>query len=167
MNAVLDSAPKFRIITEVDLPEVLKIEATGHAYPWSEGIFLDCLRVGYYCPALISENQIQAYAVMSAAAGEAHIFNLCVLDTLRGNGLGEIMLHHLLECALAGKVNTVFLEVRPSNQIAINLYEKVGFIEVGFRKNYYPDGDGREDALIMAKDIISPVSEINNEGITD
>jgi len=162
VNALPNSTPEFRNITEVDLPEVLKIEAVSHAYPWSEGIFLDCLRVGYYCPALISEGQIHAYGVMSAAAGEAHIFNLCVLDTMRGKGLGEVMLLHLLEGALVGKVKTVFLEVRPSNQVAINLYEKVGFIEVGFRKNYYPDGDGREDALIMAKDIVSSLSDLEN-----
>lgn len=167
MSAVPNSVTEFRMITEADLPEILTIETTGHAYPWSEGIFLDCLRVGYYCPALIGEGKIQAYGVMSAAAGEAHIFNLCVLDTLRGKGLGEVMLLHLLECASAGKVNTVFLEVRPSNNVAINLYEKVGFIEVGYRKNYYPDGEGREDALIMAKDIISPGTDINNEGMTD
>lgn len=162
MNAMPNAISEFRVITEVDLPEVLKIESVSHAYPWSEGIFLDCLRVGYYCPALIFEGQIQAYGVMSAAVGEAHIFNLCVLDTERGKGLGEVMLLHLLEAALVGKVKTVFLEVRPSNQIAINLYEKVGFIEVGFRKNYYPDGDGREDALIMAKDIVTSYSHVED-----
>lgn len=154
MNAVPDIQPFFRIMIDSDLSEVLAIEKEGHRFPWSEGIFRDCLRVGYYCPVMIKDNVIVGYGVMSIAAGEAHIFNVCVAKRYRNQRLGQLVMEHLLNLARERKSNSVFLEVRPSNQIAINLYAKLGFIEVGIRKNYYPSDNGREDAVIMAMDII-------------
>jgi len=144
----------FRIMTEEDLDEVLALEADGHAIPWTKGIFQDCLRVGYYCPVVENNGIYSVYAVMSAAAGEAHILNVCVSQLCRSQGLGRKTVLHLLEMARAGDIKTVFLEVRPSNVIAIDLYESIGFLEVGQRKNYYPTADGgREDALLMAMEL--------------
>ena len=144
----------FRLMQESDLDEVLKLEADGHAIPWSKGIFNDCLRVGYYCTVVEAENVCSVYAVMSAAAGEAHILNVCVNKKLRNQGLGRKTVLHLLDVARSGDVKTVFLEVRPSNVVAIGLYESIGFIEVGLRKDYYPKpAGGREDALLMAMEL--------------
>jgi len=162
MSAVFEENPEFSLVTEVDLPDILAIEESCHAYPWTMGIFRDCIRVGYYCASMKHQNVIQAYGVMSIVAGEAHIFNVAVPVKLRGNGLGEVMMLHLLDQARHGDAKTVFLEVRPSNSVAINLYEKMGFIEVGIRKDYYPNGDKREDAVIMAKEISASPFEKNN-----
>jgi len=73
-----------------------------------------------------------------------------VSSAAQGSGLGRLLVVHFLEVAKARKANTVFLEVRPSNKVAYNLYLSAGFNEVGHRKNYYPAESGKEDALIMA-----------------
>jgi len=146
----------FRKIQENDLDEVLSIEAASHVIPWSREIFLDCMRAGYYCVLLNArlDDTIQVYAILSIAAGEGHLLNVCVNPDFIRQGYGKLAVLHLLDVAKHNKVNTVFLEVRPSNNIAIDLYESLGFLEVGQRKDYYPKKNGgREDALVMAKEL--------------
>jgi ribosomal-protein-alanine N-acetyltransferase len=145
----------FRPMLEQDLMEILEIETQAYEFPWSATIFRDCLQVGYCC--WVGESAaglINAYGVMSVAAGECHILNLCVRQQLQGSGYGGQLLDFLLDLASKHKVDTAFLEVRPSNETARNLYNKAGFNEVGMRRNYYPARQGREDAIIMAKAII-------------
>lgn len=145
---------RFRAMLYADLKEVLAIERRAYDFAWTDGILRDCLRAGYHCQVLETPHGfIQAYAVMAAAVGEAHILNLCVRPELQGRGLSRRMLDHLLERARAERVTTVFLEVRPSNRRAVELYASAGFCEVGLRPNYYPAVRGREDALVMAKEI--------------
>ncbi len=154
MSAVQDKLVSYRQMQEADLTEVLQIENEAHLFPWSQGIFLDCLRVGYQCPLMLMDDEILAYGVMSIVAGEAHIFNICVKHSVRGQGFGRRMLRHLLDVAIQKQATTAFLEVRPSNQTALNLYMQSGFAEVGLRKDYYPAAQGkREDAVIMAIDL--------------
>ena len=87
---------------------------------------------------------------MSVASGECHILNLCIQPQAQGIGLGGRLLEYLLDVARMHSADTAFLEVRPSNDTAKNLYLNSGFNEVGMRRNYYPARDGREDAIIMA-----------------
>jgi len=141
-------------MTALDLSDVLDIEVECHLNPWTEGIFKDCIRVGYYCPVLMVDGEMCAYAVMSIVAGEGHIFNVCVKQNYQRQGYGKQVVLHLLEFAKEKKATNIFLEVRPSNISAINLYEQLGFNEIGLRKDYYPSENGREDALIMAIDIL-------------
>ena len=84
---------------------------------------------------------------MSYGAGEAHILNICIRSDLRSAGVGRRLMDFLLERARAAEMQDVFLEVRPSNPIAIRLYESLGFARVGVRKAYYQASGGREDAL--------------------
>ena len=135
---------------EEDLEQVMAIELASYSHPWTRGIFRDCLRVGYYCQILEIENCICGYAVMSEAVGEAHILNVCVSPEHQGEGLGKILIEYLLDSARRMSADIVLLEVRPSNKKAVSLYHDMGFCEVGTRKNYYPDHNGREDALILA-----------------
>ena len=155
MSAVIKQ-PIFNLrpMEEADLHEILVIEQAGYPYPWSETIFQDCLRVGYCCWVFERDGLIRAYGVMSVAAGESHILNICVHPDSQGNGLGRDMLDYLLDIARTHKVEMVFLEVRPSNEIAKQLYFGAGFDEVGLRRNYYPAETGREDAVIMARCLI-------------
>ena len=158
MSAVEIEILDFRAMREDDLPAVMAIEKESHAFPWSEGIFKDCLHVGYFCQLAANQNRVAAYGIMSVAVGEAHIFNICVAKSLRNQGLGKKMILHLLDIAQKKRANTVFLEVRPSNSVAIALYEQFGFIETGMRKDYYPAvNGGREDALIMAKELVDSI----------
>ena len=149
-------ASEFRRMLYADLREILLIENRAYQFCWSEGIFRDCLRAGYHCQVLAVPNGglIQGYGVMSAAVGEAHIFNLCVRPELQGNGLARRILQHLLGVARAEAVKTVFLEVRASNTPALRLYSAAGFCEIGLRAGYYPAPKGRrEDAVVMAKEL--------------
>ncbi|MGB5063323.1 MAG: ribosomal protein S18-alanine N-acetyltransferase [Candidatus Competibacter sp.] len=145
---------RFRPMLYADLREVIAIENRAYEFSWTEGIFRDCIRVGYHCQVLeTSHGFIQTYGVMSAAADEAHILNLCVRPELRGRGLSRHILGHLLELARTVEVQTVFLEVRPTNTAAVRLYSSAGFCEIGLRPDYYPSASGREDALVMAKEL--------------
>jgi [ribosomal protein S18]-alanine N-acetyltransferase len=137
-------------MTPGDLPAVAAVERASYQFPWSEGIFRDCLRVGYLCRVADLDGEIVAYGVVAMGAGEAHLLNLCVRGDLRGRSIGRQMLLLLLERSRQAGMEAVFLEVRPSNPHAIALYQSVGFAQVGLRKGYYQAPDnGREDALVL------------------
>jgi ribosomal-protein-alanine N-acetyltransferase len=144
-------ALRLRTMRESDVPTVLAIDKSAYEFPWTEGIFRDCLRVGYHCRVLEQFYAIQAYGVMSVAADEAHLLNLCVRPQAQRQGFGRKMLSHLVDLACRAGADTLLLEVRVSNQPAIALYMAMGFSEIGQRKRYYPARGGREDALILAK----------------
>ncbi|HEX4267772.1 MAG TPA: ribosomal protein S18-alanine N-acetyltransferase [Steroidobacteraceae bacterium] len=148
---LLDAAPEtgIRPMTEADVADVFAIERASYQFPWSEGIFRDCLRVGYVCRVLTLESQVTGYGVMSVGAGEAHVLNLCVADAYRCRGLGRRMLAYLLERGAAAGMSEAFLEVRPSNTAAIRLYRAIGFEQVGMRRGYYQALGGREDAAVL------------------
>ena len=154
MSAVLEAVPlRFRAMSYADLATVMLIEKRAYIFPWTETVFRDCIRVGYRCRLLEIGGRVEAYGVMSLGAAEAHVLNLCVRPEFQGQGLARRMLAHLLEQAHANAVKTVFLEVRPSNFPALMLYQSAGFCEVGLRKGYYPALWGREDAIVMAKEL--------------
>ena len=88
--------------------------------------------------------------VPSAAAGEAHLLNVCVRRDRQGIGLGRLFVRYVLKRAQVAGAETMFLEVRPSNKAAVALYESLGFLEVGRRSEYYPGEVRREDALVLA-----------------
>jgi [ribosomal protein S18]-alanine N-acetyltransferase len=155
---------RLRRMCESDLIDVLTVERSAYEFPWSEQVFRDCLRVGYSCWIATSPapNAAQAYgfAVMSMAAGEAHILNLCIAPNLQGHGLGRKTLSHLCGVAATSGVQRMLLEVRPSNPAAIGLYDGAGFARIGTRKGYYPAGAGREDAIVMAYDVGAAKSSV-------
>lgn len=135
---------------EEDIGTVASIEKDAYGFPWTPGIFRDCLRVGYWCRVFEQCGVIDAYGILSITAGECHILNLCVRVDVQGRGIGRKVLAHMLAHARRQGADTAFLEVRPSNPAAIRLYRDFGFTEAGVRKRYYPAAKGREDALIMA-----------------
>ena len=136
---------------ESDIPFVLAVESAAYQFPWSEGIFRDCLRVGYSCRVLDIEGDIGGYGIMSMGAGEAHILNVCVRGDFQCRGFGRKILTYLLERARASGMQEAFLEVRPSNSAAIRLYQAVGFESVGVRRGYYQASVGREDASVLRR----------------
>jgi [ribosomal protein S18]-alanine N-acetyltransferase len=156
MSAVIkQELISFRPMTEDDLEEILQIENAVYDFPWSQTIFNDCLRVGYCCWVFLNEaGGIDAYGIMSVAAGECHILNLCVHPQAQGMGVGKRFLNFLLEIAIKHRADAAFLEVRPTNNIARQMYSNSGFNEVGMRRKYYPARGGREDAIIMARALI-------------
>lgn len=153
MSAVLSELPAFhelRPMQEADLPLVFTIEQLAYTHPWNLRILQDCLRVGYRAWVLLREADIIGYGFLSVAAGEAHVLNICIDPQFQGQGYGHYLLNHLLSLARQQGADTVFLEVRTSNTDAIRLYNRLGFNQIGLRKNYYPHAQGREDAIIFA-----------------
>jgi ribosomal-protein-alanine N-acetyltransferase len=138
-----------RPMTEADVGAVVALERASYQFPWSEGIFRDCLRVGYTCRVVTSANRVIGYGVMSVGAGEAHILNLCIDSAFRCQGIGRRMLDYLLDKGAAAGMSEAFLEVRPSNTAAIRLYLSLGFDQVGMRRGYYQAVGGREDAAVL------------------
>jgi ribosomal-protein-alanine N-acetyltransferase len=144
-----ESEAVIRPMTEPDVPEVVAIERASYQFPWSEGIFRDCLRVGYVCRVVALRGETVGYGVMSVGAGEAHILNLCVHAEVRCRGIGRRLLAYLVERAAASGMGEAYLEVRPSNTGAIRLYQSLGFEQVGIRRGYYQAVGGREDAAVL------------------
>ena len=156
MSAVLEgiaSENKFRLMVEEDLDTIIAIEESVYPFPWTRGIFFDCLNVGYLCWLLEVDGKIVAYAVMSVAVGEAHLLTIVVSKENQGKGYGKMMLNEMIQHAVLDNAGTMYLEVRISNKPAIQLYHQRGFNELGIRNNYYPAETGREDALILALDL--------------
>ena len=146
-----DQAHWVRPMEESDMDAIMDIENRSYDFPWTEGIFRDCLRVGYYCRILELGGIPGAYGIMSLGAGEGHILNLCVKPELRCRGLGRYMLEYLLDYARGHRTAVAVLEVRSSNAPAFRLYEAMGFRRIGVRKGYYPAFSGREDALVLMR----------------
>lgn len=143
-----------RPMRESDLDAVMAIELRAYPFPWTRGIFRDCLHAGYSMWVHERGGALLGYGVLSVAAGEAHVLNLCTAIGHEGEGLGLHMLQALLKIARGQRAQRVFLEVRPSNPRAIDLYQRVGFNEIGRRPRYYPATGGREDAIVMAMELL-------------
>lgn len=155
MVAVVTSpTPQLRSMDRDDLVQVATIEQSAYEFAWTPGIFRDCLRAGHACWVLASGEEVVGYGVLSSGAGEAHVLNLCVAPRHQGWGHGRRLLRRLLDTARWHGAEQVFLEVRPSNTAAQQLYESIGFNEIGRRPRYYPARNGREDAIIMAMDLL-------------
>ena len=158
----------FMPMQAADLDEVLKIESVSHIHPWTKGNFSDSLAAGHwaYCirpqvdqmvkGSYLDPAVLWAYCILFPAVDELHLLNITVSPHLRKLGLGQRMMDAIEGVAAQQKMPRIILEVRPSNTAAITLYQKLGYEQIGVRKNYYPanlETGSREDALVMAKSI--------------
>lgn len=141
--------PLIRPFTLSDLDRVVAIERSVYPFPWTRGIFADCIRVGYDCWGLQLQFELAGYAVQTHAAGESHLLNLCIHPDWQRRGYGSLLLEHAIRRARTLDCLSMFLEVRPSNLAGIRLYRKRGFVPVGERQGYYRAEDGRENAIVM------------------
>jgi [ribosomal protein S18]-alanine N-acetyltransferase len=149
MSAQLKPNYQFRPMQMSDLDEIMQIEPHIYPYPWTRGNFSDSLNSGYSAWVLMLSEQIIGYALLMMVVDEAHLLNLSVAKTHQKQGLGRLILEHMIHIAKNHKAANMFLEVRPSNISAIALYENIGFNEMAVRRGYYPAANGREDAVLM------------------
>ena len=155
MSASVRPQTQLRAMQPQDLMAVAEVEKASYRYPWSVGIIRDCLLAGYYCQVAELADIISGYSIMSIAGTEAHLLNLCVHPSCQRLGFGRRLLNAALVKGEESGVEKVFLEVRPSNDIAISLYRSAGFSLIGTRPSYYQAANGREDAVIFAATIAS------------
>ena len=149
MSAVLKAQYEFRPMQMDDLESIMVIEPQIYPYPWTRGNFSDSLSSGYSAWVLMLNDQIIGYSLMMLVLDEAHLLNLSVAKPYQKQGLGRVLLEHMVSIARKNKMANMFLEVRPSNISAIALYENMGFNEMAVRRGYYPAANGREDAVLM------------------
>lgn len=149
MSAVVEPKIEIRAMRRSDVATVYAIERASYPFPWTKGILVDCLKVGYHCRVLTVDASIAAYAILTQAVGEAHLLNLCVASTHRRQGLARLLLEQIKIEMRATGAKRLFLEVRPSNPGAVSLYRTSGFRLIGRRPGYYPAEEAREDALVM------------------
>lgn len=143
----------FRRATEADLPAINTIEQTAHYQPWTQEQLASCFRSKYFIGVLTLHHRVIAYGVMNIVLGESELLTLSVSTDYQQKGLGYKLLHSLFHEVMKEGVYCCFLEVRPSNKSAIKLYRKLGFYQVGLRKDYYKTREGREDGLVLCCDL--------------
>lgn len=136
-----------------DVTAVGKIERRNYVIPWKDSIFRDCLKAGYKGFVLNHDDTLLGYAMLQIGYKESHLLNLCIDAAYQGRGFARLLLDHTETVSIAESAEMMFLEVRPSNPRARALYEANGFNEISVRKNYYDTPTGREDAVVMAKDL--------------
>ena len=146
-------ATGLRQMTIADLDCVAANEHRAYDFPWSRGVFADCLHEGHECWVATSGGAVVGHGVLAVGAGEAQLLNVCVAPDAQGAGHGRALSARLVERAHVAGAGRVFLEVRISNRVAMTLYDALGFREVGRRRGYYRTETGREDALVMALDL--------------
>ena len=138
-------------MSPADLDEVSAIETLAYEFPWTRGNFEDALRNGYIGLCMRDvRGELMGYSVLMPVVDEMHLLNLCVAPAAQGAGAGLALLIEAVRVTRHEKLFSVLLEVRPSNQRAVRLYERFGFVAIGRRRNYYPAAQRkREDAIVM------------------
>ncbi|MFM9435448.1 [ribosomal protein S18]-alanine N-acetyltransferase [Janthinobacterium sp. CG_23.3] len=142
-------------MSERDIDEVLGLEECVYPHPWSRGNFVDSLASGYQAWVLRDQHgYLLGYFLLMAIVDEAHLLNVAVSAEIQGQGLGRFLLNQAVACARGLGMESVLLEVRPSNTRALEIYRRYGFSQIGRRKAYYPGANQqREDAIVMRLDI--------------
>jgi len=141
----------FHRMRPADLDEVLKIENDLYPFPWTRGNFLDSISSGYETWILRdSRGLLNGYFLLMLSVDEAHLLNITVNRALQGRGLGLLLLDKARAIAQDRKLESMLLEVRPSNARAEKIYRRYGFVQIGIRRGYYPaPNNQREDAIVM------------------
>lgn len=142
-----------RDMTEADLDAVLRIEREVHAHPWTLGNFNDALRSKYVCKVFEIKQQMVGYAVLMLAVDEAELLDIAIDLQHQRQGWGRKLLEEMIALARRHDMHRMVLEVRTSNVSAISLYRKSGFANIGLRRDYYQAQNGREDAILMGREL--------------
>jgi [ribosomal protein S18]-alanine N-acetyltransferase len=151
VSAQLQDVQRFRPMRPADLDRVVAIEANLYTHPWTRGNFADSLHAGYGCWTLERAGVVIGYGVLMPGVDEAHLLNLSVAAEAQRRGYGRLLLAHFMDLAREAGARSIYLEVRPTNLNARDLYRRDGFREVGIRRGYYPAHSGREDAIVMER----------------
>lgn len=140
----------FRKMLPKDAAAVELVEKECFAIPWSRESFWEeaAKKDAYYLLAVDDEgDKVIGYVGVWLIFDEGHITNVALIPDYQGQGIASAMIKNIIAIIGEKGINSMTLEVRPSNKPALKLYEKFGFKSVGRRPHYYEDND--EDAEIM------------------
>lgn len=144
-----------RNMVDSDLSDVLRIETSSQVMPWNRQSFEESLSKQHYCRVLeedVKDNHLLAFHVVCPVVDELHILTLAVKPELQGSGIGHALMHDIIDFSKLKKLEKIFLEVRASNLIAQNLYQKWQFKQIAIRENYYRShSKQREDAFVYVR----------------
>jgi [ribosomal protein S18]-alanine N-acetyltransferase len=140
-------------MTADDMRAVVAIENESYSVPWSEATFRGLLR-RRDAEAVVAEADgiVVAYAIFWCVLDQSELGNVAVTPAWRRQGVGELLVEDVLDRVRRRGVREIYLEVRPSNEVARRLYERFGFVSVGRRRNYYQEPV--EDAIVMRRPLI-------------
>ena len=139
--------------SEAQLDAVTALEAGLQAFPWSKGHFADSIAAGHSVWVALLGGVVVGFSVVMSVIDEAHLLNLGVGRSQQGHGVGARLLQTAMDNARLVGARRFLLEVRASNERARKLYKDFGFSRIGLRRGYYPALAGREDAIVMARDL--------------
>ena len=138
-------------MTHEDLDAVLAIEQSAYSHPWTRGNFSDSLNPLFDAQCLWLDGELLGYFLAMRGFEEMHLLNITVAPARQGQGWGHMMLDALSLWSRHQGAQWLWLEVRQSNQRALQVYERYGFKRVSLRKDYYPAGRlQREHAVVMS-----------------
>jgi len=140
-------------MTPADIDAVLAIEEDVQAFPWTRGNFVDALAAGYDGWVGRLGEAVVGFAVLMRAVDEIHLLVIGIAPAFQRAGRGRSLLDYATQQARMAGMARMLLEVRPSNARAIGFYRRAGFVEIGRRRAYYPADTGREDAIVMAREL--------------
>ena len=149
-DALLEQHPDmdFRYAKNSDLTEVKAIEQLTSPYPWSDQLFDESINK---LLVITQKQDIIGYAVVALVAQQAELHLIAIHPKAQSQGYGQLLLALIIE-SMPASIESFFLEVRVSNCRAVRLYQRLGFVQIGERKDYYRNGMGTEDAIIMARE---------------
>lgn len=155
MTRLQDTDLRLAPMTAADVDEVWALECSVFPYPWSRGNFADAVASGYDCWTVRdADGELAGYYLLMYALDEAHLLDVAVAGKRQRQGLGRRLLYQIGARALGQGMESILLEVRPSNERALEVYRRHGYVQIGRRKGYYPAGQaGREDAIVMRLDL--------------
>lgn len=142
---------RFERMDENNLADVMKIEIDVFPFHWTHQVFKNSIKEGYDCwVARDASKLVVGYFVLMKVVDEVHLLTIAVRADLHGQGIGRRLVDKVIELAREMKMDSMLLEVRPSNERALDMYRHYGFVEIGRRKNYYQASyTRREDAIVM------------------
>lgn len=150
-----------RAMQKDDIDSVYAIELVAHRAPWTRKILSDCVAVGYDCRVLVikkdnhADVELASYIICRYHDAICHVLNLCVAPALQRQGYGQLLLQHVIDLPAKPGIESMLLEVRPSNFAALALYQKIGFHQVAVKRGYYRDEPNIEDAIVLQKQMVS------------
>lgn len=137
----------FRKMQKKDIPAVAVIEQQVFSRPWSEQSFFTALQEDTLFVVALDGDTVVGYCGMYCSFEEGEITNVAVVPSMQNQGVGRRVMEYLLEQAWELGIIRIILEVRVSNANAIHLYESMGFLNCGIRKDFYEMP--REDGMVM------------------